>query len=277
MRIQGPQNLFYDDLLFYDDSDNDMVYVDIKGSKGRGVYDISTIVSHSNNIFSIMIPSSIRIASMDLSGGTKNLPDSSHYTFIKFFRFKVLKNYPETLHRHLLSPNGTNLFALIHANKAYREIMSRIYKEIGFRLILRPQEKMFELQKQIDDVVTSYPYALTSDTLQRFVFYTMAIESNKESTLVFEEPESHAFPEYAKLMGEKIALDKTNQFFIAMHNPYLLYAIMEKSQAGNVNLFATYYEDYETKVKLLNADEVDELLEYDPFFNLPDILHRDAA
>ena len=63
------------------------------------------------------------------------------------------------------------------------------------------------------------------------VFYMAAIESNRNATLVFEEPEAHAFPYYIKHLAECIALDENkNQYFIATHNPYLLTAIWEKSQ-----------------------------------------------
>jgi AAA15 family ATPase/GTPase len=109
---------------------------------------------------------------------------------------------------------------------------------------------------------------LTSDTLQRTIFYTVAIASNTDSVLVFEEPESNAFPYYTKYLGERIARDETNQFFIATHNPYLLSAVIEKGRKEDVQVFITYFKDYQTKVKPLTPDEVVELMEADPFFNL---------
>jgi AAA15 family ATPase/GTPase len=117
-------------------------------------------------------------------------------------------------------------------------------------------------------LVFSYPYTLQSDTLQRIIFYTVAIASNKESVLVFEEPESNAFPYYTKYLGERIALDQTNQFFIATHNPYLLSAIIEKSRKEDVQVLITYFKNYETRVKPLTANQLSELMEADPFFNL---------
>jgi AAA15 family ATPase/GTPase len=92
--------------------------------------------------------------------------------------------------------------------------------------------------------------------------------SNKDSVLVFEEPESNAFPYYTKYLGERIALDETNQFFIATHNPYLLSAILEKSSKEDVQVFITYFKDYQTKLRPLTVDEVSELMEADPFLDL---------
>jgi AAA15 family ATPase/GTPase len=117
-------------------------------------------------------------------------------------------------------------------------------------------------------LVFSFPYTLTSDTLRRIIFYTVAIASNKDSILVFEEPESHAFPYYTKYLGERIALDQTNQFFIATHNPYLLAAIIEKARKEDVQVLITYFKDFQTRVKPLAANQLSELMEADPFFNL---------
>lgn len=59
---------------------------------------------------------------------------------------------------------------------------------------MKPHERVFELQKHQDGGVTAYPYVMSSDTLQRMLFYHAAIVSNRDSVLVFEEPEAHAFP-----------------------------------------------------------------------------------
>ncbi len=71
-------------------------------------------------------------------------------------------------------------------NKKFRDIMTRFFKNINFNLVFRPQERTFEIQKQIGGTIFSYPYILTSDTLQTIIFHVIAMESNKNSTLVFE-------------------------------------------------------------------------------------------
>jgi AAA15 family ATPase/GTPase len=146
--------------------------------------------------------------------------------------------------------------------------MEEFFRKYGLKLLMRQRERVFELVKQTDGPFVAYPYALVSDTLRRIIFYTVAMVSNKDSVLVFEEPESNAFPYYTKYLGERIASDETNQFFIATHNPYLLSAIIEKGRKEDIQVFITYFKDYQTKVKPLTADEVTELMEADPFFNL---------
>ena len=38
------------------------------------------------------------------------------------------------------------------------------------------------------------------------------------------------------------------------HNPYLFLSIVEKTPKDNVNVFATYMKDYQTKVKQANSE-----------------------
>jgi AAA15 family ATPase/GTPase len=156
------------------------------------------------------------------------------------------------------------------SNKRIREMANILVKDLDLKLMLKPKEKKIEIAKQKDDMIFSYPYITTSDTLQRVIFFTAAMESNEKSTLIFEEPESFAFPYYTKYLGERIAFDKTNQFFISTHNPYLLLSILEKTSKDSVNVFVTYLKDYETKVKAMTDEEIPVLMyeDTDPFFNL---------
>ena len=103
------------------------------------------------------------------------------------------------------------------------------------------------------------------------VFHLSAIVSNKESILVFEEPEAHAFPYYTKYLAEKIALDtRHNQYFISTHNPYFLLPILEQVNADDLRIFVTYFDKYQTKVKSLEDDDLELLLgmDVDLFFDL---------
>ena len=213
------------------------------------------------------------------SGGSIEISDSGRSTarvgnpgdvfrFTKFYRFEKRADSQGEESAFLMPPDGSNMFRVVSGSKKLRESVSAFFKDLGFKLMLRTKTKTFEFLKEIDDVIFNYPYILTSDTLQRMVFYTVAIESNKNSTLIFEEPESHAFPYYTKFLGEKIALDEANQYFIATHNPYLLLSILEKAPEDDVNVFIAQFKDYQTKVKCLSDEEVSELMDYDPFFNL---------
>lgn len=194
---------------------------------------------------------------------------------IRFFRFEDEARHDDKKPGHLKPPHGTNLFSVVSGSEILRETMVEFFRKYGLKLVMRRHERSFEIQKEVGGLVSVYPYALASDTLRRIIFYTVAMASNKDSVLVFEEPESNAFPYYTKYLGERIALDQTNQFFIATHNPYLLSAIVEKAPKQNIQVFVTYFKDYETRVKPLTSDQLSELMEADPFFNLDHFLGED--
>ncbi|HUS75520.1 MAG TPA: AAA family ATPase [Methanothrix sp.] len=191
---------------------------------------------------------------------------------IRFYRFSLRKEFFQKEAEFLLPPSGDNLLTIIRSHKKIKEAITDLLAPFNLKLVFRLQENKIEIMKQQQNEIVTYPYWLLSDTLQRIIFYTTAIDSNKDSILIFEEPESNSFPYYTKFLGEKIAFDETNQYFIATHNPYLLLAILEKSKKNSVNVFVTYYRDYETKVKLLDEEQISELMDFDPFFNLDDFI-----
>jgi AAA15 family ATPase/GTPase len=269
VRFQDTQNLFYDDLLDQPvEITIDKLNIEIE-FKDDEFYFGSALLKNSEK------SDKRTLAILDYSGNIRSSSSLHEVEFIKFYRFVGQNKFPESGSSFLLPPHGSNLFAVVMANKKFREAMARFFKNFGFKLVLKPQERTFEIQKQVDDIVFSYPYILTSDTLQRIIFYMIAMESNKNSTLVFEEPESHSFPYYTKHLGERIAFDETNQYFIATHNPYLLLSILEKAHKNSVNVFITYFREYQTKVKCLTDEQMSELMDYDPFFNLDSFIFEE--
>jgi len=63
---------------------------------------------------------------------------------------------------------------------------------------------------------------------------------------------------------------KKNQFFITTHSPYLLQNLISNLDSSMLNVFITYFEDYETKIRKLTDDELRKASEFsvDLFYNL---------
>ena len=271
VRAQGTQNLFYDELL------DESVEIKIENSTRVGVRikfvdDVFHFASYEISKGGELVGERI-IYRLDYSAERPSeerisKDRFSELEFIKFYRFMEQSQFSESSPSFLMPPHGSNMFAVVMGNKKLRKTMSSFFKDYGFYPVLKPQAKTFEVQKQTEDMAVSYPYILTSDTLKRIIFHVIAIESNENSTLVFEEPESHAFPYYTGFLGKRIAFDEKNQYFISTHNPYILLSILEKTRKDDVNVCITYFRDYQTKVKCLNDEEVSELMVYDPFANL---------
>ncbi len=192
------------------------------------------------------------------------------YPVIKFYRYKQLTDYKAHETKYLLPPLGINLVNLLQANKKLRTALSDILNPFGFKTYVRPADKKIEIVKLDTDLFVGFSLNLTAETIQRLFILIPAILSNKESILVFEEPETHLFPFYTKYIAENIAIDKfNNQYFISTHNPYLLSSLVEKTPRQDLRVFLTFYEDYETKVHCMTEKQMGEVLDWDNiFFNL---------
>jgi hypothetical protein len=189
----------------------------------------------------------------------------------KFYRFQHLKQFANQQSEFLQPPFGDNLLSIILTNKHSRQIVKDIFEKFGYRINLRPEEGRIDVVKEFEEVLVSFPYSISSETLQRLVFYITAIQSNRDSVITFEEPEAHAFPYYTKYLAERIALsEQNNQYFIATHNPYLLTSILEKANKEDIAIFVTELENYQTKMVPLSDEKKNEILEMgsDVFLNL---------
>ncbi|WP_308420612.1 AAA family ATPase [Hymenobacter frigidus] len=161
----------------------------------------------------------------------------------------------------LTPPHGSNLIEVIQTHSRLRQEIAAMFERYGQKLQLRMDERRLEIIKDQDGIIYSYPYSSVADTLQRIIFYLAAIESNDDAVLLFEEPEAHSFPVYVSKLGRRIVESRNNQFFIDTHSPYLITEILETmltddAQAGELAMFAAYYEDHQTKVHQLSDEEI---------------------
>lgn len=198
----------------------------------------------------------------------------------RFYRFKHLKQFSNPKSEFLQPPSGDNLLSIVLTNKHTKQIVKNIFEKFGYRINLRPEEGKIDIAKELEDVLISFPYSISSETLQRLVFYLTAIQSNRDSIITFEEPEAHAFPYYTKYLAERIALsEQNNQYFIATHNPYLLTSILEKANKEDIAIFVTELKGYQTKIIPLSDEKKEEILEMgsDVFLNLEKLTTQNEA
>jgi len=187
---------------------------------------------------------------------------------IKFYRFQTLATFYKPEFNFLLPPNGENLLFILTTNQEIYDFVNSILNEYNLEVVLDEAEAKIKILVNAPKKFF-LPYNNLSDTLQRTIFHFVAILSNKNSVLLFEEPESHSFPYYTKLLAEMIADDKNNnQYFISTHNPYFLYTLIEKTPREDLAIFVTYLKDYQTKIRELTEKEIEAIRErkFDPFF-----------
>lgn len=189
---------------------------------------------------------------------------------IKKYYFKELKDLSNKFPSYLMPPIGNNLFTIVDHNKELRKEIVDIFSEYGLNFVASKKESKFEIQKSVDGYINKFNYSSIADTFQRLIFYYAVIDSNKNSVLILEEPEVHSFPPYTKELSNRIIDSKENQFFITTHSPYLLQNLISSLDSLELNVFITYFENYETKIKKLSSEELRKVSEFsvDLFYNL---------
>ena len=189
---------------------------------------------------------------------------------VKKYDFVNLTEFENSFSQFLLPPSGPNLYEVVRRNKKLWEEFAKLFIEQQLDLVLYDEKQKFILQKKDGPYVWQYPFFSIADTFRRFMFYITAIESNKNSVIIFEEPEVHSFPPYTQEMAYRMIYDEDNQYFISTHSPYMLHPFIEKMDYKDLNVFITYYKDYQTYVRALTEEELTDILDYSTnvFFNL---------
>lgn len=187
---------------------------------------------------------------------------------VKYYKYKSEGGTNGGQPGALIAPFGENLVSVILSNSEFKNLVTEIFKSKGFRLNIKPVEREMLISKEKNDEIYSYSYNNISETLKRIIFFMASLETNQNTALIFDEPEANTFPFYTKYFAERIAFNETNQFFFTTHNPYLLESIVAKTSFADLNVSIAYMENYETKLRILNKEEVIELMDLDIFFNL---------
>lgn len=204
-------------------------------------------------------------------GKENNLCNIRKYEFLKQV------NYSTSGYSTLSYPNGNNIFNVISSNSELRDEVSELFKVNDLRFSYDKTAQEFKILKFIGNEIFLIPYSLIADTLQRLIFYKAAILSNKETALLFEEPEAHMFPPYISKFTAEVMYDKNdNQFFINTHSPFVINDLMENMKVDELSIYVVGYknETGETVIRKLSDKEFHEIYQYgiDLYLNLENFL-----
>jgi len=214
----------------------------------------------------------------------KDLPDNSLKNIIapiKKYEFKNDVAIKQQRPFALAVPFGANLLDILHRDSGLRKEIASLFEEYNQKLVVDDDEIIF-LKYLSDDTGVSIPYHLVADTLRRLIFYKAAIISNKESVLLFEEPEAHMFPPYISKFTADVMYDKNdNQFFINTHSPFVINDLMENLKADELSIYVVGYkkETGETVIRKLSDKELHEIYQFgiDIYLNLENYLFHEQA
>lgn len=200
---------------------------------------------------------------------------------VRFYRFAPDVKFQRIPSLFLLPPDGKNLPFLLLSNKEVRRAIGDLLIPFGLRLVIDSRGEYLRVYKELEgEEFAQFPWCIVSETLRRVAFYLAAVETNHDSVLIFEEPESHAFPYYTHHLAEQIAEDDSNQYFISTHNPYLLVPLLEKTPVEDLAVFVTYFRENQTMVRsIAGREELERVLDLnlaDIFLNLHLLLDEEA-
>ena len=167
--------------------------------------------------------------------------DDSVYS-IKYYAFDKNAVFDKVKSESLSIPNGDNLLDILQGNSELRKIYNDLLSRYKLRLNISDTE--IAVAKVLKDgTFVSFQNNMVADTLRRLFFYKAAINTNKNSVLLFEEPESHMYPPYiSKFTSDMIYDDNGNQFFIATHSPYVINDIMENLKKDDYAIYTVGYD-----------------------------------
>ena len=109
----------------------------------------------------------------------------------------------------------------------------------------------------------------SSETDQRLNFFRTVINSNTDSILLLEEPESNCFIPLTTQITQEMISNHENQYFLSTYSPFMIHDLLEN--AGNeLAIFEVDRVDFETVVRRLSEDDLNDLFQKGvDLFNLP--------
>jgi AAA15 family ATPase/GTPase len=197
------------------------------------------------------------------------------------YRFRKRDEFPSRETRFVVPPDAPNLMEVIRSRRELLESLRGLLGELNLNFVFDLTSRTIRLERQTSAGEgvreTLYlPYTSLSESLQRTIFNLAVVLGNRNAVIALEEPEVHMFPPHIKKLAELIAKDNSNQYFISTYSPYLLISLIEKAPKNELNIFLTYLEHNETKVRMLTNEQKEEVLDMgsDVFFNLDKFLEE---
>ena len=167
---------------------------------------------------------------------------------------------------YLLPPHGDNLLEVLQHTPKLQEIIVDFFKPFGFDIVLIFDGNKIKIQKKTGAFHVQLSYSLIADTLQRMIFHLAAIYSNKDSVILFEEPEAHTYAPYQSYLAGEIIEDEQNQYFITTHSDLIFDSIVRENPE-KVAVFIVGYDGSNTTIRPLTKDEItDQLNNYTSIF-----------
>lgn len=180
---------------------------------------------------------------------------------INCYKFKSFDKNSTFNNKQLLPIYGENLGEVIYFNEELQKYIQSELQKVGMSLSIIKNDKTPKAQlTDKNGVSLLFDFYMLADTFQRIVFYKAAILSNKESILLFEEPEAHCYEPYMiDFVKDILYCGNDNQYFIVTHSDFILQEFLrDEENRQRTNIYMVKNESNQgTKVKLINKENKD--------------------
>lgn len=197
------------------------------------------------------------------------LPDILAYFFPKHF-------VPESSNiGFLLPPGGGNLMEIVAGIPYLKSSLAELFHGYGLKMMFDSGSQQIKAMRENGLDMFLVPFNSLADSLQRLIFYKAAIDSNRNKVICFEEPEAHTFPPYISTVINDIISDKSNQYFITTHSPYVMSSLLESAD-DDLAVYVVDMEDNATCVTRLTDTQLQEAYDngIDMFYNIEAFLAK---
>lgn len=104
---------------------------------------------------------------------------------------------------------------VLQKNEVIKQYFVDLLKEYDLQLTMDVAAQEVRILKPLGDTSSFIiPYRALADSIKQLMFYKAAVDSNKDSVLMFEELEAHAYPLYISKIAQTILQNPRNQYFI---------------------------------------------------------------
>jgi AAA15 family ATPase/GTPase len=163
----------------------------------------------------------------------------------------------------------------VETNDAVRPHKYRVDKSLKFlqdrnqfespvvKRYIFPGKTIFK-KHQLSYPIPPYGFNLTnpensqSETIKRIDFYKAVIKSNRDSILLFEEPDAHCFLPFTTQITKEMIQRRENQYFLSTYSPFMINDLLENA-GHEMAIFKVDLVDFETVIRRLSEEELNEI------------------
>lgn len=198
------------------------------------------------------------IIKKDLKFKIRRSTSDYHESDIKKYVYESDQTFIKSNNAYLIPPFGRNLPEVLTRHEDLRNQISKLFNRCDLNIDIDIKRNALKLAQNGGFEI---PYSSSAETLQRITFYKSAIESNKNSVLLFEDPDAHSFPPYLVHFTQDILYNISNQYFISTRSPFVLNDLLENG-LRDLAVFVVYRNDLGTNVKRLSDEQLYEMIDY---------------